>query len=229
MPSKLNKKISSIEKVLGPHSNPYVYNFIENNSTFLKNFSLPHQLNIIGNYVHLLGNGEYSCLNKINAESLYDNYTKYVHDFKVTFKKLDYVEHNKIILDNRIDGVGVYWVDLESEFCIESMVRMQDCGRVNYGNTTLELRDHLNESHMIVVYEKRTGNIKQIKGRRNSKPEEKYWVCLYELLMNIDYHFNQYVPSYKPENDLLISDLPINLQIPIYDRYPNLKKTKIII
>jgi hypothetical protein len=226
MPSKNNKKIQSIEKVLGPYSNPYTYNFIEDNKSYLNNFSLPHQLNVIGNYVHLLGNGDYSCLDNIGVESLFEIYIKYVQDFKSTYNNTDYVEHNKIILDERIDGVGFYWVDLESEFCIESMIRMEDCGRVNFGSTTLELRDHLNNSHMIVVYEKSSGNIKQIKGKGNSKPNKDHWINLYNLLVNIDYPIGEYVPTYKPENDLLISDLPIDLQLSIYKKYPTLRKFK---
>lgn len=229
MPSKINKKIKSIQKVLGPYSNPHTYNFIESNKSYLKNHTLSSQLNTIGNYVYLLCDGNYSCLKNIEARILYDEYSNYVNNFKLTFKNSEYIEHNKIILDNRINGIGFYWVDLEKEFCLESMIRMEDCGRVNYGNTTLELRDHLNESHMIVVYEKNTGNIRQIKGKGNSKPENKYWNNLYELLIGSDYYFNEYIPTYKPENDLLITDLPLSSQLNIYSKHPNLKKDKTII
>ena len=79
---------------------------------------------------------------------------------------------------------------------------------------------------MVVVYEISTGNIKQIKGKQNSKPNEIYREYLYELIMNTDYTFNKYVPTYKPENDLLISELSLNLRTHIYEKYPNLIKLK---
>jgi hypothetical protein len=232
MPSKNNKIIQSIEKVLGPHSNPYTYNFINNNKTYLKNYTLPSQLNTIGNYVHLLGDGNYSCLNNITAELLYDTYIKYIQDFKLKYNNTNYVEHNKIILDERIDGVGFYWVDLQNEFCVESMIRMEDCGRVNFGNTTLELREQTktnNVSHMILVYEVKSKNIKQIKGKQNRKPKSEHWIYLFNLLTESEYTFNQYVPTYKPENDLLISDLPVNSQLTIYSKHPNLVEYKKLI
>lgn len=219
----------TIKKVLGPEALPYVHDFLIDDKSKINDKTLPTQLNLIGNYVTLLLNGNYSLLKNTDGEKLIKEYDEYVFNYKKNRDLTPYIEDNKIILDNRIDGVGFYWVDLEKEFCVESMIRMQDCGRVNYGNTTLELRDHLNESHMIVVYEKDTGNIKQIKGKRNSKPEERYWINLHDLLVNSDYRFNEYTPTYKPENDLLISDLPICLQFNIYSKHPNLKKLKTIV
>lgn len=221
--------IKSILKVLGPKAVPFVYRFIENNKQFLKRISLPIQLNTIGNYVYLTDKGNYSILDGMNGEMLFETYRNYVTNYKKSYNTDNYIEHNKIIWDGRINGFGYYWIDLEKEFCIESMIRMQDCGRVNYGNTTLELREQKsnnNESHMIVVYEVKTGYIKQIKGKQNTKPKLKYWDYLYKLLMESDYTFNQYIPTYKPENDLLISDLQDSQQFTIYCKHPNLKKIR---
>jgi hypothetical protein len=108
------------------------------------------------------------------------------------------------------------------------MIRMEDCGRVNFGNTTLELREQTetnNVSHMILVYEVKSKNIKQIKGKQNTKPMSEYWIYLFKLLMESEYIFNQYVPTYKPENDLLISEFSDSLQLAIYSKHPNLNKS----
>ncbi len=224
--------LSIINKLLGPDAAPHVLSFIENNKDYLgKNIS-QIQVNTIANYVYLIEMGDYSKLTNITANELFDLYDDYILNYKNNYTTKSYVENNKIILDNRNNGIGFYWVDLEKEFCIESMIRMEDCGRVNYGNTTLELReydDNLNKSHMIVVYENKTGNIKQVKGKRNSKPPKKYWSHFYNLLMNTTYKINRYVPAYKPENDLLVKDLPLVQQQSIYEKHPNLNKIKQII
>jgi hypothetical protein len=144
----------SILKVLGPNSVPFVYKFIENNKQFLKKKSLPVQLNTIGNYVYLMDEGNYSIINNIDAKTLFDDYEKLLLDFKKTYNTNNFVETNKIIWDGRVGNYGLYWVDIEKEYCVESMVRMQDCGRVNYGNTTLELREQTSNDN-------KSGNIKQ--------------------------------------------------------------------
>jgi len=225
----MSQLIKTINKSLGPHCHSYVCDFLEKNKSSLKNITLSSQLNTIGNYIYLLGNGNYINLLNTNWDSLYSEYCDFVNNYKKNHTTENYTESNKIIWDGRVNGLGFYWVDLEKEFCIESMVRMDDCGRVNYGNTTLELREQtktLNNSHMIVVYEISSGNIKQIKGKQNSKPNDIYQEYLYELIMNTDYTFNKYVPTYKPENDLLISELPLKLRTHIYEKYPKLIKLK---
>lgn len=221
--------INSIIKCLGPNCVTYVYDFIQNNKHLTKKIKIASQLNTIGNYVHLLHNGDYSKLIGKIWTDLVEEYQTYVSNYKKTYDTINFDEKHKIIWDSRIEGIGYYWVDLETEFNIDSMVRMEDCGRVNYGNTTLELREqkpNRNVSHIVVVYEKNTGNIKQIKGKKNSKPSIKYYEYIGNLLTETNYSFNEYIPTYKPENDLLISDLPLCLQFTIYSKHPNLKRFK---
>jgi hypothetical protein len=217
----------SISKVLGPDACEYVQPFITKNIHYLKGINIATQLNVIGNYVSIKNGGDYSILETIDSELLFLEYEKYVLEFKNNYKTNNFQEKNKIIWDGRINNLGFYWVDLEKEYCIESMVRMQDCGRVNFGNTTLELREQTetdNVSHMILVYELKSKNIRQIKGKQNRKPKSEYWIYLHNLLIESEYPFNQYVPTYKPENDLLISELPVSLLSGIYSKHPNLNK-----
>jgi hypothetical protein len=168
----------------------------------------------------------YDDIMDIHMSEINTIWESFLSDYKKNYNTSNYIEKNKIILDYRINGIGFYWVDLEKLFCIESMVRMQDCGRVNYGHTTLELRQQFldrNESYMIVVYNTTTNDINQIKGKKSSKPNKKYWEYLYKLLIDSDYKINEYVPTYKPESDLKMSDLPLILQSTIYLKHPKLK------
>lgn len=218
-----------IKKVLGDSAVRNVSNLLDDN---ISPNSLGNILNIIGNYVDVFLNGDYELLQNITLNEVFSIWKKYYNTKLESYSSLDYVEKNKVIVDYREDGIGFYWVDLEKEFCIESMIRMKDCGRVNYGNTTLELRKQSNKentSHMIIVYEKNSGNIRQVKGRFNSKPNKKYWKYFYGFLMDTDYLINEYIPTYKPFNDLLVSDLLLEEQLSIYKKYPNLKKNKSII
>jgi hypothetical protein len=232
MPSNRNKKIESIKKVLGVHNVDVIFNLITNsyNVNFVKENGLSITLNLIGNYAELLLNGDYNLLTNKTLDSISDEWNDYHTSYKNSYSTKNYIEKNKIILDNRINGNGFYWVDLEKEFCIESMIRMEDCGRVNCGNTTLELREQCidyNVSHMVIVYNSKSGDIRQVKGKGNQKPEEHYWIYFYNFLINTDYKINKYIPTYKPEKDLLVSDLEKSLQISIYKKHTNLMKNLI--
>ena len=112
------------------------------------------------------------------------------------------------------------------------MIRMQDCGRVNYGKTTLELREQTessNISHMIIVYDYKSGNIHQVKGKRSLKPPISYWEWFYKFLMDTDYKINEYVPTYKADTDLTTSNFDSFQKTSIYNKHPNLNKTKTIL
>jgi hypothetical protein len=232
MPSYRTKSLNTIYKILGPVDLDIIYNLIYSNPKSNRSLGLSTNLKVIGNYTDTFLSGDYSLLTNKLLSDIISEWNLYLQKYLKSYSSENYTEHNKIILDNRINGVGFYWVDLQKQFCIESMIRMQDCGRVGYGKTTLELREQLSDSnisHMIVVYEFGIGNIRQVKGRGNSKPNKEYWIHYYNLIINSDYFINEYVPTYKPENDLLISDLELNLQSSIYIKYPNLIKTKYIL
>lgn len=178
------------------------------------------------NYIDSNVDMTYDDIMDIRMSEINTIWESFLNDYKKNYNTSNYIEKNKIILDYRIDGIGFYWVDLEKLFCIESMVRMQDCGRVNYGHTTLELRQQFlnrNESHMIVVYDTITNNINQVKGKKSSKPNKKYWEWFYKLLMDTNYKINKYSPTYKSQSDLKINELSLLLQSTIYLKHPNLK------
>jgi len=217
----------SVVKVLGPSATPFVENFLTRNENFLEEKTLSTKLTVIGNYITLLHKEDYSKLIDIDPEQLLSTYDSFINNYKDKYTTDNYKEENKVILDHRVNGVGFYWVDLQREFSIESMVRLKHCGRANYGNTLLELREQVlggNLSHLVIVYETRTGIIRQVKGKYNSKPVEKYYNLFYDFLINTDYKVTKYVPTYKPENDLKVEELPMTMQLNIYKKFPKLNK-----
>lgn len=231
MPSNKNKKIQNIEKVLGTKYSNLVYELIENEES-VRLYGLANVLNIIGNYTEIILKNAYNLLSDKKLDDIISEWNLYYESYKNSYSFNNYVEHNKIICDYRKDEIGFYWVDLETQFCMESMIGMEDCGRVNYGNTTLELREQtLNstDSCMIIVYGIYDNNIRQVKGKCNSKPNRKYWDYFYKFLIDSDYKVNEYIPTYNPKNDLLVSDLDSIQQSSIYSKHPNLLKTKNIL
>lgn len=221
----------NIKKIIGEQIGNIIINRLSTDITIFEKLSDRAIYKIIYslcNYVDSIVNITYDDIMDIRMSEINTIWESFLNDYKKNYNTSNYTEKNKIILDYRINGIGFYWVDLEKLFCIESMVRMQDCGRVNYGHTTLELRQQFldrNESYMIVVYDTITNNINQIKGKKSSKPNKKYWEYFYKLLMDSDYTINEYIPTYKPESDLKINELPHTLQSDIYLKHPKLKNT----
>jgi len=223
------KVATNIKKIIGERIGNIIINKLYKDINTFEKLSdniIYESVYSLCNYIDSNPTMSYHKLDDINLSDIKNIWESFLNDYKKNYNTSNYIEKNKIILDYRINGIGFYWVDLEKLFCIESMVRMQDCGRVNYGHTTLELRQQFlnrNESHMIVVYDTITNNINQVKGKKSSKPNKKYWEWFYKLLMDSDYKINKYSPTYKSQSDLKIIDLPINSQLDIYLKHPNLK------
>jgi hypothetical protein len=227
----LIQKEKKIFKILGENIGGLIFEKMKvdiPNLNLLSSRDFHNLVYIISNYIDTNPELNYQSIDKINLNEVKKKWIKFLKNYKKNYNTLNYEEKNKVILDYRIKNIGFYWVDLEKTFCIESMIRMNDCGRVSYGHTTIELREQFeskNESHMIVVYETITGNIKQVKGKNGEYPPKIYWEQFYNFLTQSNYKINKYVPTYKPENDLKIKDLPDNLKSTIYMKYPKLKNT----
>lgn len=180
-----------------------------------------HTCNYIDSNKHLT----YDYINEINLNEISNIWVNFFTDYKQKYDSSEYIENNKIIFDYRIDGFGYYWVDLEKLFCIDSMIRMKDCGRVNYGNTTFELREVTDKgslSHVIIVYNLEKKLILQIKGKSSKLPNKKYWGYIYKFLMEFPEEINGYSPTFKPETDFKIQYLPTEEQKFILLRHPKL-------
>jgi hypothetical protein len=177
------------------------------------------------NYIDSNKNLTYKNLKDLNLNEVNQLWLDFLNNYKEKYNPSEYVEKNKIIFDYRLNGLGYYWVDLEKLFCIDSMIRMKDCGRVNYGNTTFELRETTENkslSHVIIVYNLEEKLILQIKGMSSKLPNKKYWHLIHKFLLNFPEEINGYSPTFKPETDFKIQYLPVEEQKLILLRHPKL-------
>lgn len=147
--------------------------------------------------------------------------------------EINYVEKNEVIRDYRNeDGVGYYWVNLDTNDSSEECNRMGHCGRTNSYNTIYSLRENrrinkdytLNKSHLTAAVGNSDGFIYQLKGPKNSKPDERYNQYVVDLILNDD-HIQGFGSEYNSENDFKITDLPKEEIQKIYTKKPQLFNT----
>jgi hypothetical protein len=123
----------------------------------------------------------------------------------------NYKEENEILIDYRTNGIGYYWVNLNTSYSQEEADRMGHCGR-DSGTTLFSLRS-INQygdgrSHITSSYNLTDHKINQTKGKKNSKPKSEYYGYIVDLILNTKYpvkgfHRN----SYGAENNFKLSDL----------------------
>lgn len=220
--------LSNIIKIIGYDLGNVIYDKLLNSNINLKDLPEKDIYNIVYatfNYIDSHKQLNYNHIQEINLNEIINIWETYLNEYKEQYKKRAYVETNKVILDYRMGGMGYYWVDLDKLFCIDSMIRMKDCGRVNYGNTTFELRETTNNeslSHVIIVYNLKDDLILQIKGQSNKLPNKKYWGFIYDFLLNYPKEINGYKPTYKPENDFKLEYLPTEKQKELMLKHPKL-------
>jgi hypothetical protein len=228
MPSNIIVKEKSVKTILGQDNGQIVFDKIMVETDSLKKISdkrVKELTYTISNYIETVCDSDYSILQHKTIKEIEDLWGSWVHEFKSSYNTKNHNETNKILLDRRVDGIGFYWVDLEKEFCIESLIRMDDCGRVNYGDTTIELREQTeteNLSWVIIVYDTVKKNIRQIKGKNNQKPDIIYWPHISDFLLNTDYTINGYIPQFKSENDLKMTDFNVEIRNQIRNKHQNL-------
>ena len=142
---------------------------------------------------------------------------------------VNYNEENTIVRDYREDGIGLYWVDLETNNSDEECNRMGHCGRTNSSNTILSLRQvkkfnekyTVNKSLLTMALGKSDGIIFQLKGPKNSKPDAKYNPYIVDLILHDD-NIKGFGNEYNSENDFSITDLPEEEIRKIYQAKPEL-------
>lgn len=147
--------------------------------------------------------------------------------------EINYVEENKIIRDYRQNGIGFYWVDLETSKSNEECERMGHCGRTNSYNTIYSLRENkklnekftLNKSHLTAAVGTNDGIVYQMKGPKNSKPNEKFHSFIKDLIINHT-HIQGFGSEYNSQDDFSITDLPEEDVRKIYAARPELFNTR---
>lgn len=117
---------------------------------------------------------------------------------------------------------GYYWVDLGTSKCGKEGDSMGHCGNTG-ADTLLSLRDPKGVPHVTVAcnyYLNRYIVIKQMKGKGNKKPIEKYHPYIVDFFVNGDkyksedilertqyYEIRGYYPEYAREHDFSLLDL----------------------
>ena len=150
--------------------------------------------------------------------------------------KMDYVETHPIILDFRNqNGLGYYWVDLETYDSPEECERMGHCGRSSKGRLH-SLRSYrlypgtdikLNKSHLTAAIGD-DGILFQLKGPKNSKPKEEYHPYILPLFDMIhegdEYFITGFGKEYASQQDFRLEDLPLETLKAIYSKRPDIFK-----
>lgn len=172
-------------------------------------------------YIRVGLNGNISSIKDYNLYQLFDAQKKWHDQLQIGSGKINYEETNKVILDFRNpDGLGYYWVDLDTTYSPEECDRMGHCGRASENLYSLrsfeKISDKftLNKSHITASISD-DGTVTQMKGPKNSKPSaqfHKYILPLFQL-KNVDpdsdsiNFIERFRSTYRPETDFQIWDL----------------------
>jgi hypothetical protein len=174
-------------------------------------------------------NGNIKRYETLAFNELFDESKKWHDELEVGDGDINYEEENEIVLDYRVDGFGYYWVDLNTRTCGEEKDRMGHCASTGSGDTLFSLRENiklndkfsLNKSHLTasIGYD---GTIYQLKGPNNSKPNQKYYKYIFDLLLNGENPSIKYIGSeYDSENDFSLEDLNTEQVKKLYNEKPS--------
>lgn len=162
----------------------------------------------IASWVDYIAGGDIQQIKNKTIKEMTDEYHEWFHNYKLSFKTENYIENNQILFDYRVNNQGYYWVNLNKHYDVDMIIRMNNCGRVNYGDTLIELRENVgnvNLSHVAIVIGK-DGTIYQIKGQSNNKPEPTHHDYIFDFLLNYE-QITRITVQFEPENDFKINDL----------------------
>jgi hypothetical protein len=169
-------------------------------------------------------NGDIVPFKNLTFNELYQSSVAWHENLQIGEAKIDYKETNKVILDFRKDGVGLYWADLATSYCPDEADRMGHCAKSSGNLYTLRSykkigEGHtLNDSHLTTSVKK--GKILQMKGKSNSKPKAQYHPYIIPFLLSDLVDGFGY--EYDSDNDFKISDLPEEQIISLYKQKPEL-------
>jgi hypothetical protein len=178
-------------------------------------------------------NGNVKPYMNMSFEELYDLSREWHDSLEAGQGDFNYNEKNKVLRDYRDEnGIGFYWVDLETNSSDEECDRMGHCGRTGGDKSLHSLRRTqrinkdftLNKSYLTAAVGEDNGVIYQLKGPKNSKPDEKYHPYIVDLILNDD-HIQGFGSEYASDKDFKITDLSKEEIIEIYSKKPGLFNT----
>jgi len=190
---------------------------------YVSNFILKYRSSIVGiiDYVRVHLNGDISSIKQLSWSQLTALQHEWHQSLQIGSGNINYDEKNEIIKDFRdSDGLGYYWVNLGTNNSPEECERMGHCGRSRANLYSLrsfqKLSDKftINRSHVTAAIDN-DGVVIQMKGPKNSKPDEEYIKYILPLLTlkihdannGSEYFINKFKSEYRPETDFQIWDL----------------------
>lgn len=192
----------------------------------------------IMDYIRVGLNGDNSSIKNLSFQELVTAAIEWHESLDVGQGEINYVEANKVVLDFRDEeGMGFYWVDLQTNDSNEECTRMGHCGRTYQTNSIYSLRENmripstkytLNKSHLTAAISN-TGVLFQLKGPKNSKPQEKfnkYVLPLFYVKNDDGYLIEGFGREYQSANDFKISDLSEAEIIKLYEDRPDLFESR---
>ena len=165
--------------------------------------------------------------------TLYNKSVKWHDELGVGDGIYNYEENeDNIILDFRDEnGMGFYWIDLLTSQCTYENKRMGHCAKTG-GDTLYSLRETrrinekftINESHLTAAIKEENDGFRiiQLKGKKNSKPAEKYHKYIVELIISPTVNIIGFGSEYDSASDFKISDLNDELLEIIIEKKPEL-------
>ena len=199
---------------------------------------LRQDLTSIMDYVTNGLNGNKSSLDNLTFEQIKDKSKEWHDSLNVGDSKINYIENNPILIDFRNEnGVGYYWVNLQTNNSTEECERMGHCGRSSSGSLyslrsyrlTPDGKYKVNDSHLTASISN-DGIIYQLKGPKNSKPKEEYHKFILPLFdlqdEDDDYLIKGFGSEYASQQDFKLEDLPMQTLKDLYGIRPELFKSR---
>ncbi len=199
---------------------------------------LRQDLTSIMDYVTNGLNGNKSSLDNLTFEQIKEKSKEWHDSLNVGDSKINYVENNPILIDFRNEnGVGYYWVNLQTNNSTEECERMGHCGRSSSGSLyslrsyrlTPDGKYKVNDSHLTASISN-DGILYQLKGPKNSKPKEEYHKFILPLFdlqdEDDDYFIKEFGSEYASNQDFKLEDLPIQTLKDLYEIRPEIFKSR---
>jgi hypothetical protein len=207
-----------------------------------RNSSIPanhkQRIQSIMDWVRVGLNGRLNQYQDSTFSELYDKSEEWHNSLNLGQGDINYKEENTIIKDFRdADGNGFYWVDLNTNTSDEECKRMGHCGRTGSNNNLYSLRENkkipggkftLNKSHLTSSIGN-DGILYQLKGPKNSKPQEEFHQYILPLFFVLggrgeqeDYLIQGFGSEYASNLDFKITDLPDDTIKELYTQRPEL-------
>jgi len=163
-------------------------------------------------------NGNLGTHKNDDYQTLFNESKKWHDELEVGSGIYNYEEdEDSIILDFRDeDGMGFYWIDLQTSYCNDEQKRMGHCASTR-GDTLFSLREirrindkfTINKSHLTAAIEEQSEGFKilQLKGQKNSKPAQKYHKYIAQLLIDSKVDIVGFGSEYDSASDFKLADL----------------------